>query len=198
MVSHQIYRIIQGYLRCAFKISCNKKPKIARTFSRPLIFAGLHQKTRKKNGFILRVQTTSRLASVSSHSSVNSTYILVPWGFPFWFSAMKSEALVTLLSHILPTNVSAHWGSSDGEARQRGEATSSSYSQDYSPSFLRGQIPALRVLIPVGFCCLHFCCHPEIACGLGSEGTKKRKMKIRKNEVFYPLFLIRVPFPVLP
>lgn len=36
---------------------------------------------------------------------LNSTYFLVTWGFPFWSSRKKFEALVTPLYHVLPTVV---------------------------------------------------------------------------------------------
>lgn len=38
-----------------------------------------------------------------SSPSLNSTYFLVTWGFPFWSSRKKFEALVTQLYHVLPT-----------------------------------------------------------------------------------------------
>lgn len=47
----------------------------------------------------------------------------------------------------------------------------------------------------MGSRCLRFCCHREIAYGLGHERTEKGKREIKKNEMFYPLCLILgVPF----
>lgn len=100
----------------------------------------------KKKKFIIRVQTTSTAASLSSYPSVNSTYFLVPQGFGYPTQPHTSRdcACITLPSHTLPTIVPASGGSSDGEAGKRSEAKGllpRQHSWDCSLSNLCGQVP---------------------------------------------------------
>lgn len=152
---------------------CDEKCRIARTFSLPIIFPAPPPTKKKKGSFSeFRLQVQLR------------PWALIPlWAPPtFWF---PGTSLVGSLDRNLRLWLSysgthfprmcLHLGS-QVMGRLEGEVRQWAFPHPLTPGTTAPPVNEDRSLPQsFGSCCLGFCCHHEIPCGLGSERTEKCK-----------------------
>lgn len=164
----------QNFMKNICDEKCDEKCRIVRTFS--LSYFLPHPPTKKKKvhsqSSDCKYSCIPELLSLCELHLLSGSLVLPLlvlcieiWGFGYPTQAHTSHECACICRQV-----SQVMGRLEGEVRQW------AFPHPLTPGTTASPVNADRSLPQsFGSCCLGFCCHHEIACGLGSERTEKCK-----------------------